>query len=744
MFLLIFVMRYLYLLIFLFGSLTCFGQQNNSQRPTVGLVLSGGGAKGLAHIGVIKVLEEAGIPIDYIGGTSMGSIIGGLYAIGYSSDELEKLCVTMNWDSLLSDQIDRHNLSFEEKDDNARYFVSFPIKEKKIGLPSGAIAGQNIYGVFNRLASPVYRESDFSKFPIPFLCVATDIANAEATVIKNGYLPQAMRASMAIPSVFTPEILDGNIYVDGGVLNNFPVMEVQKMGADIIIGVDVGFRPHERKNLNSIPAIINQSLYIFTKAELDKNREECDILIEPSLDFFAVMSFNQADSIISRGKAAARQMLPKLRALADSLNNFAPLPPRQISFERFDSIKVNEIQITGLKNIPKDVILRKLQIVVPSKISLGDLESRISQVYGSLFFYRITYRLEPLSDGAKIILEVLERNTNFFKVGVHYDSDFKTAVLLNGTFRNLIAPGSKLSLDLALGENVAFNGLLYLNTGWNPDKVKPQKRQLFPDFGIRVSSHNIEVFEYEADHASASYDFFDFTTDFFWQWNFSNNIVVGGGIMGDYAKISNRIGKTTFPVSDYLYSNFHLFHKIDSYDKSIYPSRGIQLYSKLTYIKGLSDNINSEKGFFQGSIRYSHAASLSKRFTVTNSLFAGYTSVDTIPVHYNFFMGGLGGTSMRGLVPFVGLKYMQLIGSKAWAAGTELRYEAWANNYFALKANIAKASFIGKDLIKPEKITFGGGISYGYGSVIGPIDITFMASNSINGLAGFINIGYWF
>lgn len=738
-------MRILILFIFfLLIPLTGFTQQNNSPRPRVGLVLSGGGAKGIAHIGVLKVLEEAGVPVDYIGGTSMGSIIGGLYSIGYSSGELSHLVISMNWDSLLSDQVDRHILSFEEKEDNARYFISFPIKEKRIGLPSGAIAGQNIYGLFNKLASPVYRENDFSKFPIPFLCVATDIEKAEATVLRNGYLPQAMRASMSIPSVFTPETIDDNIYVDGGVLNNFPVMEVKKMGADIIIGVDVGFRPQSRKTLNTIPGIVNQSLYTFTKHEMDKNRQACDILIEPILDNYNLMSFDAGDSIIARGEAAARLMLPRLKALADSLKKFQPLPPRNTSFERFTSIKVKEIEINGLKDVPRDVILRKLQIDLPSEISLDDLEKRISQVFGTLFFNRITYRLEPLNDGARIIIEVVEKNTNYFKVGIHYDTNFKTALLLNGTFRNLIVPGSKLSLDLALGENVAFNGLLYLNTGWNPEKVRPKTNQLFPDFGIRVKSHNMEVFEYENDRTVASFDFFDFTLDLFWQWNLSNNNAIGGGVMGDYARISNRIGMATFPISDYIYSNFHLFYKIDSYDKSIFPNRGVQLVTNLSYVKGLSDDISSETGFFQGSARYAHAVSLSRKFTLTNTLFAGYSLVDSVPAHYNFFLGGLGGTSMRGLVPIVGLKYMQLLGSKAWAAGTELRYEAWANNFFAIKANIAKTTLSGKELIKPEGITFGGGISYGYRSVIGPIEVTLMGSNSIRGLTGFINIGYWF
>ncbi|NJO70238.1 MAG: hypothetical protein HC830_14000, partial [Bacteroidetes bacterium] len=620
----------------------------------------------------------------------------------------------------------------------------FPIKEKKIGLPSGAIAGQNIYNLLNQLASPVYRETNFLKFPIPFICVATDIEKAKPVVFSNGYLPEVMRASMAIPSLFTPEIIDGDLYVDGGVLNNFPVLEVKKMGVDIIIGVDVGFRPLSRKSLNTISAIITQSMYTFTKAEMDKNRDACELLISPALDGYHVLSFNDADSIIAHGERAAMDMLPQIKALADSLNNFIPgEEPRKFP-ERFTSVIVKEIEISGLNYVPKDFILRKLQIPISSEISLKDLESSIALVYGTQFFNKITYRLEPLDNGTKIILEVSERTTNYFRVGIHYDSNFKTALLLNNTFRNIPVPGSKLTLDLALGENIAFNGLLYFNSGWNPDKIQTKKKQIFPDFGIRANSHKMEVFEYEDESRAASYDFFDFTLDLFWQWNISNYTALGGGITGDYSSISNKVGKATLVASDYFHTNFHFFYKIDNYNEDFFPNRGVQLTSSFKYVKGLSSNLQDTKGFFQGSVRYAHAVSLYKRLTLTNSLFAGFSSIDIVPAHYGFYMGGMGGTYLRGLVPFVGLKYMQISGSNAWSAGTDLRYEIWGNNFVSLKANICNATFAIKDLFVPEDITYGGGISYGYRSVIGPMEITFMTSNHIKGLSGFINIGYWF
>lgn len=708
------------------------------------MVLSGGGAKGLAHIGVLKVLEEAGIPVDYIGGTSMGSIVGGLYAIGYTPSELEKLSVSMNWDSLLTDKVSRRNLSIEEKDDIVRYFVSFPIRGKKIALPSGVIAGQNISALFNRLASPVYRENDFSKFPIPFICIGTDIENVESTVFRSGYLPQAMRASMAIPTVFAPEEIDGHLYVDGGVLNNFPVLDVKQMGADILIGSDVGFRDMSRKELGSLFGIVNQSMYALSKEAILKNKKECKILIEPDLNDYNMMNFNNADSIIARGERAARQFLPQLKALADSLARIEPFVKPMNNFTRFQSVDIREIEVEGLNYVPKEFVLRKLQLAVPSQVSLQELENSINLVYGTQFFDKITYQLVPLEQGTILKLLVSERSTNLFRVGIHYDSDFKTALLLNTTFRNLMVPGSKISLDVALGENFAFNGLLYLNTGWNPNRLRDGKRKIFPDFGIRTSTHNLEVYEYQEEKRVASYNFSDATADFFWQANLTNNTALGGGFIFDYSYIKNNVGVPGIPQSEFFFGNVHLYYLLDTYNKAFYPSRGAKLQVEAKYVTELAEGEINYNDFLQASSRFSFAFPISKRLTGTCHMFLGTSSGNSVPYHYRYYFGGLGGTNLRGLYPFVGLKYMQETGLSAMALGTNLQWEMWDNNFLTAKFNVGRAVVTRKSLMELNEITYGGGLSYGYNSAIGPMEITFMVSNRLESIGGFINIGYWF
>ena len=215
-------------------------------RPTVGLVLSGGGAKGFAHIGVLKVIEEAGLPIDYIGGTSMGSIIGGLYAMGYSPETMTQLVKDQNWNAIMSDAIPQKYISIDDKMLDRHYLATFPFRDKKIQMKSAIYDGEMINLLLARLTSPVYKIKNYNELPIPYLCVAADIENAEAYEMTKGSLQRSIRASMSIPFYFAPVELDGRLLIDGGLRNNFPVSNVREKGVDIIIVVDVQRNFHKK------------------------------------------------------------------------------------------------------------------------------------------------------------------------------------------------------------------------------------------------------------------------------------------------------------------------------------------------------------------------------------------------------------------------------------------------------------------------------------------------------------------
>ena len=316
-------MRFLFIIFF---SIVMFmipefimADQQSPDVPRIGLVLSGGGAKGFAHIGVLKVLEEAGIQADVVTGTSMGSIVGGLYAIGYDAGTMEKLILEQNWADLFNDTFSRREVSILEKDELNRYVGGFPIYQKKINLPSGLLAGQKVSAMLSKLTWSVHHIEDFDDLPRPFRCVATDIETGEPVVLSKGNLPEAIRASMAIPSVFTPVELEGKLLIDGATSRNMPVQEALDMGADFIIAVDVNDPLYPREKLNSLVKILNQTINFQTVSNTKEQIPYCNIFIRPDIDDYTIADFFKADSLIKHGERAARAIWPRLVAVADSL-----------------------------------------------------------------------------------------------------------------------------------------------------------------------------------------------------------------------------------------------------------------------------------------------------------------------------------------------------------------------------------------------------------------------------------------
>ena len=451
---------------------TCVGMsaaltQEIPPRPRIGLALSGGGAKGFAHIGVLKVLEEIGLPIDYITGTSMGSVIGGLYAIGYTTDSLTALARRKDWPQFFNDAATRRDLPMEEKLWDARYFATFPIRRGNVQLPGGLVAGQKISALLSRLTWSVHHLTDFRDLPIPFACVATDLETGEAVLLDHGFLPEAIRASIAIPTVFTPVKLANRLLVDGGLIRNLPAEDVRRLGADIVIGVDVGAPLSTGENLNSFFNIIDQ-ISSYRAAEINAaQRRHCDILIAPELSGLTAVSFDRGDTLIKRGEMAARRLLPRLRALADSLKKMSP-SRRNYKIPRIDSLRIQDLAITGLRDVSRRLVLSELDLVLPIWVTAEEIEKAIARIYSSQFFERVTYRLEPQAGGTKLTIDVVERNADAFRFSLRYDSSSKAALLLNTTFRNRAEHGSILLFDLRLGDQLQIDGQYFLHLGLSP------------------------------------------------------------------------------------------------------------------------------------------------------------------------------------------------------------------------------------------------------------------------------------
>jgi len=706
---------------------------SETPRPKIGLVLSGGGAKGFAHIGVLKVLEELNMPIDYIAGTSMGSIIGAFYAMGYSASEIEKLVLSQNWDHLLSDQISRKYIHVKDKMDHDRYIISFPIKPKGIQIPAGIVTGQNITNLFERSTIEFHNQKDFKKFPIPFVCIATDLETGEAIVLDKGDISQALRASMAIPTVFTPVKIDGKLLADGGMINNFPVEEVIKMGADIVIGVDVQTGPRSKDELNSINDIINQTISLMAKREFVKNRKFCDIYIKPNNKGYGTSSFKQADTLIQLGEIAARENINSLQEII-SKNQLVRTQTQNYPITHDSSLFfIDKIQINGLKNVRQSTLLGKLDIEIRNWVSIEKIRKGINRAYGSKYFDKIDFQL--IGDKEKTLaLNVIERTTNRFNVGMHYDDDNKASLLLNTTFHNKIRNGSRLSLDLKLSENPRFTATYNVDNG------------LKPGYQLKLDVNDSEVFAYEDGKKTGSFDLNFIKLDFNIHSTFKESYSMGFGGKIEYYNASTNIAAPNLESSGDYYFTYYGFINMDSHEKAYYPKEGLSLYGEYKLITNNGSNLDgNSRPASVAYLKVQKAISISSRLTIYPKFYGRVVWGKAIPAEFMTYTGGLDQTNYFDMqVPFVGLRRMEVMSDNSFVFRADVQFELFKNNYLILKPNAAKVIEDVNDALTQGRWIKGIGITYAYNSIVGPMEVTFSLSDIEYRLRGFISLGYWF
>ncbi len=718
-------------------------QEPQRARPRVGLVLSGGGAKGFAHIGVLKVLEEAGIRVDYITGTSMGSIVGGLYAIGYDARSLERLVLEQNWSDLLNDEVSRRNLSMRDKDEYDKYILSFALRGFSIELPRGLIRGQKLSAKLSRFTLPYHHINDFSKFPIPFQCIGTDIETGQACVMDRGFLPEALRASMSIPSVFIPIEIDKRLLVDGGVVRNFPVSDVKKMGADLVIGIDVGQPLYKKSELDSLARIMEQSVSFLGDFSTKQQRKLCDILILPDIQGLGSSDFELAEIIIRRGETAAREMLPQIKRFAEYLEKFPPREERPVPVITTDyKLFITKIRIEGLRRVSKDLVLSKLGIRQRSWISPDDLDESIRDVYGSQFFERVTYRVEPAEGGSLLVVSVMEKTTNLLQLGLSYDTYMKGAILLNTTFRNLVGLGSILSVGGRLSEHPGFNASYFYYTGLRPGI----------GLGAEFQYNQFDVLTYSYEHGredvAASYSLSTYLGNLTIQTIYSNTFVMGLGIEKEHSTVRPEIGVQDGGRIKNESTNYLGYIRIDTLDRYYYPRSGFSFYGKA---KLITDHANFKENagfdpFYKFSASIGAVIPFHRRLSFSTWLNGGSIVSKTnqvIPGNHLFYLGGLY-TYNRELIPFPGLHFMEVSGMSALVASAGLQYEPFSNIFIILRGNMGKLAEIFKDLFNDREILYGYGLTLGYNSIIGPIELSLMRGGVKNKFIFYVNIGYRF
>ncbi len=362
----IFQITFLMVVLFLSGSTNIY----SGDRPKIGLVLSGGGAKGFAHVGTLKLIDSLGIHIDYIAGTSMGGIIGALYSIGYSGEEIENIIRKIDWDRIFSDRADRERIPILEKDQDNKYQLKLEVENFSPKAPGGLVAGQEIMKIFSRYTNPVSTIDDFDKFKIPFRCVAVDLPSGKEIVLDSGYLALAMRATMSIPTVFSPVEYGDYLLIDGGISNNLPVDVARNMGAEFVIAVNVGHPQPKKEEINTVLDVTVQTMFIPGLEKETENLADAEILISPDILDYGTGDFVQNDilGIIEKGNIAADENRDKLADFAkkigverkdnDNSQGFSPL----IIDSDLQNFKINSIEISNNKIVSTEEILTTIKI----------------------------------------------------------------------------------------------------------------------------------------------------------------------------------------------------------------------------------------------------------------------------------------------------------------------------------------------------------------------------------------------
>lgn len=703
-----------------------------SERPKVGLVLSGGGAKGFMHIGVLKVLEEEGIPVDIIVGTSIGSLIGGIYAIGYTADELEKIVQRQKWDEMLSNDVSRLYLSPQDQALKQRYLFSLPFnKEKKLSLPAGVIRAQNVLNEFCGITANVPIDADFTKLPIKFACIATNIENGDEEVLDHGFLPTAMYSSMAIPGVFMPGEHDGKLLVDGGAVNNFPVDVAKKMGADIIIGVDIRDDYYEKADIKSMGEILLNLINFYSKAKDEENRDLCDIIIKPDGTGYSGASFSReaADTLIRRGIDAADALRTEFRKLKEKYH----LEPRPVSREYTEEQrwKITEIKLACHDDLNKEFLLKTLNLETGGTYHYDDIKAGIDRLYGTGGFRNVYFDLADNETGKTLDLHLLLQEERSQNIGFRVNTTEAAALLLNATWKNYSRTFSLVSVSTELSANPGLN--LLAETNWHA----------FPDLGFEVNAKFQNYNIYDDGKKAFDADLFYTSGKIYLEQRF-RTFRTGFSVQQEYFDGDVFARDNTQTLSDettFLLSGASFYASFDNMDHYYFPRKGTRLYFEATYNTDLKlDGRNSP--FLL--LKVENVFPLSPKVAFLANVYGRGILSSNYPAIKSTLVGGeLYSRYFNYHLPFTGINPV-MIGERFTAIGlVGVRFRLSSSQYLSLIVNSLQQGQR-YDEIVPDLAIYGGGIKYNLKTFAGPLDITVGSSDFAKKPTFAANLGLWF
>lgn len=716
------------------------------ERPKIGLVLSGGGAKGLAHVGVLQAIDSARLQIDYITGTSMGSIVAAMYAAGYNGRQIRQMANETDWMNVITSSSARYSdMTIDAKDEYGNYIVELPIdKGLKFKLPTG-MEPQEVMLLLEKIFFPFYKYKDFNKLPIPFRCIATDMRDGRAVVLKDGDLAFATRSSMAIPGVFAATKYKNTILVDGGVVRNFPVTDVKQMGADYVIGINLFEGLTEPKQLTNPLDIMMQVINFRDAEDLVTEKSICDMVLEPNVSTYSSASFGSSKEILAIGDSIGREFYPLFKQLADSLHNAYGVPYADTCRYngQYNNVRITDFDVVGLRHTDKHFLLHNLKLNYGGTYSVDDIHESIRKAYSTRYYSKIQYELIPTDDdnGVCMKLTVEEIPMSFLNIALSYNTFVGAALHLGYTGKNLLFERSLSTFKVSIAES--FRAMAKHRQYYGRDFSK------FAEAKWKIDCFEIPI--YAKKQQEALYDYM------------RNDVSVGiGRVINAKRDIRFRVGYEVYRLKPSVSSDtlsfdgrisnlyFNVCRRINTLDKKYLPQKGtkIDINGYVAFKPRYNGNVNYRR---DNIYRFSFDGIFYQQLHKRTSLYEGVSIVgsygDKMMVHRTF----LGGQNafLPSHFTFIGLKTAQRNESTMGAAKIGFQYRVVGDLYGILQANTAvvftplNSCIDDNKAFKPMEWVHGVGATVAYDLSFLPFDITLCYSRQYKFNVA-VNVGFLF
>ena len=727
----------------LFAAVTLPSWGATNDRKKVGVVLSGGGAKGMGHIGVLKVLEKAGIPIDIVTGTSMGSIIGGLYAIGYNAGALDSMVRVQDWAYVISDREDLRNQSLNDRKKQYTYVYSTGLtigqRDQNAG---GFIKGKNLAELFQQLCTGYTDSIDFTTgLRIPFACVATNIVDNSEVDFHSGRLPQAMRASMAIPVAFSPVRIGDMVLVDGGLKNNYPADLARQLGADIIIGVTVQGAPKVAEDIGGTMSILSQIIDVNCKNKLDENLRLTDLHLQVDTKGYGSASFSQAaiDTLIRRGEEEGMRHWDEIVALKQRIGvdkDFMPEIPHPLRPQVMTE-KQRVIAYTFENMTPQAERFLKQKFNL-NKIDSIDakLEQQLTTCMRvDLFYQTAECRLVPEGNGVRVILAAGNRKSVQLHAGVRYDTEEYAALQLGLDIPLKTAIPMNTDLVLRLGKRLMARGEFTIHPR---SIVRPTISYAFHRNDVDIyfngdRDYNIRYNQFQAEIIPISHDLRHFNIQYGLRW--------------DHMHYRNKLGSETFIQAVLKNEHFYSYHariNYNSEDDWNFPTRGSRFKAEYSYMTDDFAKLDGKPGMSEVNANWRTSFTFGQRFTLQPMLYGRLLFGTIVPPAFGNTIGGdWFGHYVEQQMPFAGIGNMEYVDHQFVAAQLQAQERIGSNSYVLLRVAGAQQADHLRNLLDRSTL-LGGQIAYYYNTIIGPVGANVGYSNRTKKPYFYLNLGYEF